>query len=528
MGYWAKPGLDRQQTMLMYPTLDESVSADHPVRILDEILQARDWSLWDCQYSGRRGQPAIPPRVMAGAIVYGLMRRIRSSRQLEYACGHNIDFLWLVEGRSIDHDTFCKFRTRFKEPLKKLFRQVGQVAMNLGLIRLLEVAFDGTRVKANASRCHTWTAEKVEALLAELETQFGQMLSEADAADSAEAPLWGDDAQSKLPAELADARKRQAKLRELLEQLQAADAARKQDGIDPQKNPAQLPMADSDSKVMPNKEGGYAPNYTPTAAVDGTSDFIVDCDVISGPNEQNQLVASVDRIEENFGRKPEHLLADAAFGTTANLQGMDERGVDFYTPVESPLPQEGNPAKRDDPRQPVAAEDWPKLPRNNKKKLAKSCFVYDEAADQCYCPMGRAMPYEETKKFDRSSGAVKLRMYRCKQCTGCPLASQCLDPHGKHGRTVGRDGSERLRDQVAKKLATEAGRKTYNQRMHIAETSFAILKGILGVRQFLLRGLEKVRTEWLWVCTAYNLKKLIQATARLRAVAATVPTASGK
>ncbi len=45
------------------------------------------------------GQPPIHPRVMAGVILYGLMRRIRSSRQLEYACGNNIDFMWLAEGR---------------------------------------------------------------------------------------------------------------------------------------------------------------------------------------------------------------------------------------------------------------------------------------------------------------------------------------------------------------------------------------------------------------------------------------------
>ncbi|MBI2563381.1 MAG: ABC transporter ATP-binding protein, partial [candidate division NC10 bacterium] len=58
-----------------------------------------------------------------------------------------------------------------------------------------------------------------------------------------------------------------------------------------------------------------------------------------------------------------------------NLEGMEGEGVDFYTPVESPSPEEGNPAKRDDPRQPVAEQDWPKLPRNDKKKLAKSSFV---------------------------------------------------------------------------------------------------------------------------------------------------------
>jgi hypothetical protein len=44
MEYWAKPGLDRQQTLLLYPTLDGSVSEDHPVRQLEEILQALDWS----------------------------------------------------------------------------------------------------------------------------------------------------------------------------------------------------------------------------------------------------------------------------------------------------------------------------------------------------------------------------------------------------------------------------------------------------------------------------------------------------
>jgi len=517
MEYWAKPKLDRRQAVLFAPTLDESVGSDHPVRLLDEILRGRDWSSWTRHYDLRHGQPPIPPWVMAGVILYGLMRRIRSSRQLEYACGNNIDFMWLAEGRTIDHDTLCKFRTRFGQELRDLFKQVGRVAMTMGLVRLLEVAFDGTRVKANASRYHTWTAQRVETVLAELESKIAQMLQEAAMADSDESAVWGEGPEAAMPAELASAQARQEKLREVLRQLQEADAARKKDGIDPQKKPAQLPKADTDSRVMPHKEGGYGPNYTPVAATDGCAGCIVDCDVINSPNEQNELPPSVDRIEETFGQRPEKLSADAAFGTTANLHEMDTRKVDFYTPVESPVPQEGNPARREDPRKPVASEDWTKLPRNDKKKLAKSCFVYDEAADLYYCPMGRTLAYEETKKFHRSSGPVKLRMYRCRQCAGCPLAGECLDPHGKHGRTVGRDGAERLRAEMAEKLKSEVGRRTYNRRMHVAETTFAILKSILGVRQFLLRGLEKVRIEWLWVCTAFNMKKLMAAVGRLRA-----------
>jgi transposase len=517
MSYWAKPGLDRHQTQLFYPTLDDCISDNHPVRHLDEILRAQDWSSWEQQYDGGHGQPPIPPWVMAGIILYGLMRRIRSSRQLEYACRHSFDFLWLAEGRSIDHDTICKFRVKFQKPLKDLFRQVGQVAMAMGLIQLVEVAFDGTRVKANASRCHTWTAAKVEQALEELAAQVERMLSEVEVADAAEGTWWDEGSLRALPPELNDTMKRQEQLRQTLEKLREADANRKQDGVDPQKHPAQLPQADGDARVMPNKEGGYAPNYTPVVATDGVCDFIVDCAVIGEPNEHAQLLPSVDRIREDFGRTPEKLSADTAFGTGQNLAGMEQCGVDFYSPVESPVPQEGNPAKREDPRQPVPEADWSKLPRKANKKLAKSCFVYDAQAEVYYCPMGQPLVYEETKKFPRSWGSVRQRVYRAQHCPGCPLGEVCRDGRAKGGRTIHRDEHEPLREQMSVKMQTASGKATYGQRMHVAETPFAIIKGILGVRQFLLRGLEKVRTEWQWVCTAYNLKKLIAVFAALRA-----------
>ena len=141
MDYWAKARLGRDPLLLFSPTLDDSISAEHPVRLVDEILRAQDWSAWEQEYDGGWGQPPIPPWVRAGVILYGLMLRIRSSRQLEYACGHNIDFLWLAEGRKLDHTTCCKFRTKFQEPLKPLFKNLGRVAMTMGLVQLVEIAF---------------------------------------------------------------------------------------------------------------------------------------------------------------------------------------------------------------------------------------------------------------------------------------------------------------------------------------------------------------------------------------------------
>ena len=48
----------------------------------------------------------------------------------------------------------------------------------------------------------------------------------------------------------------------------------------------------------------------------------------------------------------------------------------------------------------------------------------------------------------------------------------------------------------------------------------------MNLRRFLLRGLEKVKTEWLWACTAFNLSKLIRAVARLRAEFMALATAA--
>src|SRR5207253_8600870 len=151
-----------------------------------------------------------------------------------------------------------------------------------------------------------------------------------------------DDSPTHLPPELADVDRRREQVRAALEKAQAADEARRKEGV---KTPAQVPTTDPDSRVMPNKEGGYAPNYTPTATTDGQRGFIVDCDVVAEVNESVVAVASVDRIQETFGQKPEKFLTDAGNNSGHIIQEIERRDVEFYAPVESNQPQEGNPAK---------------------------------------------------------------------------------------------------------------------------------------------------------------------------------------
>jgi len=213
--------------MVMFePTLDETLAPDHPVRLVDQVLAAQDWSAWEARYKPGPGRPAIHPRVMASILLYGLSKGVRSSRKLEEACGTRLDFIWLAEGRVPDHSTLCEFRTKHAPQLKALLVEVCRVAMYVGLAALNELVLDGTRVRANSSRHATATAEEIEARLAALRGEIDRWFAEAAATDDAETDLFGERATPyRLPRELADLERRAQRLEEALAAAKA-EAAR--------------------------------------------------------------------------------------------------------------------------------------------------------------------------------------------------------------------------------------------------------------------------------------------------------------
>lgn len=505
--------MDRTQIVLFAPTLDSMIPEDQGVRLFDEILSRMDWSAWEGRYCQDLGQPPIHPKVLAGILLYGMSLGMRSSRVLERACRVQFDFIWLASGEHPDHSTICEFRTRFRGELKDLFKQIGHLAMSMGLIRLNQVGLDGTRVLANSSRHGTLSAGAIEGKLAELEPLIEQMLLECEEADRKDPDRHGSGA-GELPRELKDLQRRKEALDKALAHAHEIDARRAQRSDAP-KQAASVPVTDADSAVLPNKEGGFAPNYTPMAAVDGQRGFVVDCDCHAEACESQTTVPTVERIEETFGQKPNQFLGDGAHGTGKNLSDLDSQGVDAYIPVvNDSRPTGPNPAVRDDPRRPVAQADWDKLARNaQSKKLDKSAFVYVEAEDCYYCPMGRKLEYVRDTELHQRGESVEYRQYECVGCEDCPLAGACK---GQRVRSISRDKHEEVRKAMSAKMSSEAGRATYGRRKWICETVFALGKGVWGFRRFLLRGLEKVRTEWMWLCTAMNLRKLASETARIR------------
>ena len=108
---------------------------------------------------------------------------------------------------------------------------------------------------ANASRFKTLNADQVEQLLKELNEQIGAAMRELGANDRMEDlfdSLHNGQSADRLPESLRDMQSRQAQLEAVLTKLREMEKHRRKDGIDPKKNPAQLPATDPDSRILPN------------------------------------------------------------------------------------------------------------------------------------------------------------------------------------------------------------------------------------------------------------------------------------
>lgn len=512
MADFATPTLSRDQLVLFPERLDQAIPADHAVRLLDDILGRIDWTTWEQDYDLTRGQPPIHPRVLAGAVLYGLLQRIRTSRSLEEAIEVRNDFRWLVEGRSVDHTTICKFRQKNSANLKSLFVQIALLARELGHLPLASLGFDGTRLRANNRKTGTRTPEELRKAKTELAAKFAELEAKTAAADADEDERLGDDSEHKLSEELADVALRQQRVDAALAELERLEQAG-------EKVPARIPITDPQSRVTPNKEGGFAPNYTPTATVDIDSGLIVDAGVIANTDEDKHMLCSVENVQEAFGLEnpPDELLADGMMSTGENLAACDEKGIDFYSPIKLGA-GEDNPALRDDPSEPVAQADIQRLPTTTTKKkdgtkttkFNKNAFVYDAEQDSYWCPAGKEMPYtNQTSQNENGRQRIRFRYYAAESdCAGCPLAAKCLGGNTKR-RQVGHEQHEAKRIAHAEKMSSEEGKEKYSRRRHPGERPFAMIKQHFGARRFLTRGLDRVGDEWLWLRSAFNLHRLM-------------------
>ena len=138
--------------MLLPPSLEELIVADHPVRIVNQVLDKIDIEPLLQQYSGG-GSSSFHPRMLLKVLVFAYINNNYSSRKIESALKENIHYMWLSGMSTPDHNTINRFRSeRLKEVLRQVFTQVVLLLSEEGLLNIKELYTDGTKIEANASR----------------------------------------------------------------------------------------------------------------------------------------------------------------------------------------------------------------------------------------------------------------------------------------------------------------------------------------------------------------------------------------
>ena len=337
---------DPDAVMMVPPSLDEWLPATHLSRFVADLVETQlDLSRFYAAYGKAKGQPPYDPRLMVRVLLYGYCVGVRSSRELERACVDVVAFRWLAGQQNPDFRSIGRFRKRHLAALGNVFLQALELCRAAGMVSLGQVALDGTKVRANASRRKAMSYQRLTQKQKVLAVEVSDLLNDAEAIDADEDARFGKDKRGdELPKELARRESRLVKLAAAREQLEAGAAkkARKdaeskarvrgddddevtKKGEAAAKNAVVAPTAqrnftDPDSRIMKTADGSFHYCYTGQAIVDGDYQVIVVNLLNNVAVDVEQLMPMVEKTRAMMGVLPGEVLADAGYCSNKNLE----------------------------------------------------------------------------------------------------------------------------------------------------------------------------------------------------------------
>ena len=177
-------GQDRNQIPLFASSLEDAISQDNEVRLIDLFVGSLKLAEFGFKVNFiENGRPAYHPADLLKLFMYGYLNRIRSSRDLEKECGRNIELMWLMKCLVPDHNTISNFRKDNPKAIRKVFRATVQLASHFDLIGGKLVAGDSTKLRAQNSKKNNFNPGKIERHIAYIDArleEYNKILSSED------------------------------------------------------------------------------------------------------------------------------------------------------------------------------------------------------------------------------------------------------------------------------------------------------------------------------------------------------------
>lgn len=435
---------NRNQRLLLPPDLREWVGEDDLVHFIIEAAERVDIRAFKVNWRGH-GHAQYHPRMMLALLVYCYANGILSSRRIERASYRDIAVRYICADNHPDHDTIAGFRRENEKAFKRAFANILEMARQLNLLRVGMVSIDGTKIDANASKIKSVRYDRAKELRARLAADIAELTARAEAADAEET---SDD--QALPDEIARREVLKAKLDAACARLEADAKAEAEAEGDEYEEKRRKREAGEGRGSEPKP-----PSETPPA------------------KRQSNLTDPDSRLMRKSKRHE--------FRQAYNAQAVvDADGSQLVlTTHVAQTPSDG----------PVFQETITQLCQ----ELGKPKTVLGDAG----YANGGAVGHLESLGIEVLVAVSRPRNER---------AYDFRPP-----KEVAKPPSEPKapwRIKMREKFETQDAKAKYKYRKQTVEPVFGIIKNILGFTRFSLRGLEKVKTEWLLVALAYNCKRL--------------------
>src|SRR5215468_7772724 len=458
-------GVGRAQSTLLPASLDDYVSEDNPVRVVDVFVDSLN--LDKLGFVGVRpletGRPSYHPGMMLKLYIYGYLNRVPSSRRLERECQRNIELTWLTGQLAPDFKTIADFRKDNGQAIREVCREFVALCRKLDLFSAASVAIDGSKFKAVNARDKNFTEAKMKRRLERIDESIARYMAQLETADR-----HGDAVPEAKVERLKD---KIAKLKEEIVRLNEINAQMMKS------EDKQVSLSDPDARSMATsgKDTGIV-GYNVQTAVDTKNHIIVAHEVTNVGTDRHQLSNMAEQARTEMGVETLDAVADRGYYTSEEILACEESGITVTLP--KPMTSNAKAAGR----------------------FGKQDFRYVAEKDVYICPARERLTYHYTNVEDGKT----LRRYWTKNCQACALKSKCTT--GQE-RRITRWEHEAVLETVQARLDHHPEKMAV--RRSTAEHPFGTIKCWMGATHFLTKRLPKVATEMALNVLAYNMKRVM-------------------
>ena len=458
-------GDDRHQTTLFPHSLDDYVTEDNPIRVIDAFVDELHLSRLGFQgiQPQATGRPAYHPSVLLKIYIYGYLNRIQSSRRLEREAQRNLEIMWLTGRLAPDFKTIADFRKNNGSAIVKVCREFIKVCHRLDLFSRGEVAIDGSKFKAVNSGDKNFTANRMKRRKEGIEKHIARYLKDLDEADLSANPV-PEGKTRRLKEKLKKLKGEMQRLKKLEAQLAQAP-----DG--------QLSLTDPDARVMATqRRNSGLVGYNVQAAVDTKHHIIVAHEVTNQVTDRRQLTPMAKQARQAMQRKKLRVLADRGYYSGEQIVNCNRLGIKVFVPKSQ---TSGNRAIG---------------------LFSRDMFKYEGRHDQYRCPAGERLIY----RMNQIVKGMTMQTYWSSSCPCCTMRPQCTTSKYRRISRWEHEAILEKREQALEKNPTKM-----SVRRQTVEHTFGTLKSWMGSTHFLTKRLEHVSTEMSLHVLGYNLKRVM-------------------